>query len=201
MRNWNRLKRSSALDRRCDGYIQIVRRARLAVQIGESKIRSEDDAAAAKHVGLAEHVGVFVLAAEVQSVLARRPCEVVLQLIAIHVSALRNVEIHSIGEVRKNQFVSEAQIRIRGRQAVRKFGNHVEESVEVKEQVVYLGGRQRLGPARDHGIETVQRILALGGGKERRNAGGAGRGGVRGTIERIARRKRIGAVELIIEAR
>jgi hypothetical protein len=38
----------------------------------------------------------------------------------------------------------------------------VKEGVVVKEQVVYLGGRNGFGPTGDEGVETVEGILALG---------------------------------------
>ena len=84
--NGNRLNRRGAFDGGGDGNVEIVGRAGLAVQIGEAEVRSENDAAAAEDVDFAEGAGVLIFAAEMKSVFAGGPGEIVFDLVTIEVS-------------------------------------------------------------------------------------------------------------------
>src|SRR5271155_3023739 len=157
--NGNGLDRRGALDRNGNGYIQIVYHA-VSIQICKSEIRREHHAAAAKHVDLTERLGILILPAQMQCVLSQSPGKRVSYLIAIQVRGLRDVEVHAIGNIRINQFVRRSQARgIRAGRAIGKFGNVVQERIEVKDQVIYLGRGKSFRPTTDHRIETVQRIL------------------------------------------
>ena len=190
----------TALDPDCLGNIEIVDFA-VSVQIGKAEVRGEDDGAGAEDVDLSMCGVVLKLTAKPEGVFPQGPGICVSELVPIQIGGLWEIEVGSVCEVWKDEFVGQVQRRIRRGRIGGVRRNVVVEVVVVEGKVVDACGRQDGCEASDDRVEAVERVLPLRCGEGGCGLGGRGFPRVRGTIEGVAHHEAILCAELLVVSR
>ena len=94
------------------------------------------------------------------------------QLIAIQVRGLGEVEVGAVGQVGEDEFVGEVEVGDRWWEAFAGRGECRYRSCRSGRSGCWLWVDEKVKSSRRRGVETVERVLTLGGGEQRGDEGG-----------------------------
>ncbi len=197
LRNRHGHHRRGAMNAHRKRNVQIVNHA-IAVQVCKAKVRNQDLGSIAKRIDNSVRAVMLKLAAHLERVISKRHGQAVAYLRAIKKRALRQIEIGTVCQIGKNQLASQAQGGI-SESGVLWIGRNVVIKVVVMER--QLIGAARTEDARPRGLngyESIQRVLPLRPGTERRFRRGTGLRGVSRPIETESSAQAIGLVQMIV---